>query len=259
MTIRRSLFSFLLLIIFAGVLPAQETDREAFTIEGSIGAWWIRPAGHVLSNGTIVDLRSDLGMSSKHARPLLRATLKPTRKNRLVFETVPYKFEGNQALTRSFTFNNVTYTVQDRIASRADVNYVFGGYQRDLISTGMGHGGVLGGVAYLDGDASVRSETRGLSGTESARLPFPLIGGEFRVFPGPGGHLNVNGEVKGLPLGGYGHYIHTAIHAGISFGTHITAQVGYSYLNADVHEKNNGDGFKLDFRGPVISIQFRDR
>jgi len=249
----------LFVFVFVTAVHAQDTDREAFTIEGSAGMWWIRPYGHVLSNGNRVDLRSDLGMTSKRGRPIIRATLKPSRKNRIVLETIPYRLEGNQALTRSFTFSNVTYTVQDRIVSRADVNYFFGGYQRDFFSGDSGHGGVLAGVAYLDGDADVRSETRGLSGTEAAKVPFPLIGGEFRVFPAPGGHLNVNAEVKGLPLGSYGHYLHTVANVGLSLGTRVTAQFGYSYLNADVHERNNGDGFKLDFRGPVISIQFRDR
>jgi hypothetical protein len=198
-------------------------------------------------------------MNSRRNSPYLRATFKPSRKNRIVFETVPYRLEGNQPLTRSFTFSNVTYTVQDRIASRADVNYFFGGYQRDFFSNNLGHGGFLAGVAYLDGDADVRSETRGLSGTESAKVPFPLIGGDFRVFPAPRAPIKINAEVKGLPLGSYGHYVHTVINVGINLGSRLTAQLGYSLLNADVHEKNNGDGFKLDFRGPVISIQFRDR
>ena len=46
---------------------------------------------------------------------------------------------------------------------------------------------------------------------------------------------------------------------GVSLGHNLTAQVGYAYVNADVHEKNNGDGFRLNFRGPLLSIQFRDR
>ncbi len=252
-------FSLLLFFVFAGAAEAQDANREDFTVEGTVAAWWIRPSGDVISNGNRVDLRTDLGIASRHASPYIHVTLKPSSKNRIVFETVPYRLEGNQALTRSFTFSNVTYTVQDRISSRADVNYFFGGYQRDFVSGNAGHGGLLAGVGYIDGDTSVKSQTRGLSGTESAKAPFPLIGGEFRVFPAPGGYFNINGEVKGLPLGSYGHYVHTVINFGVGLGAHLTAQVGYSYLNADVHEKNNGDGFRLDFHGPVISIQFRDR
>jgi hypothetical protein len=167
--------------------------------------------------------------------------------------------DGNQQLTRSFTFNGVTYTNQDRIASEADINYFFGGYQRDLFSGTMGHAGFVTGIGYFDGDANVRSQTRGLQGTESAKIPFPLIGGEFRVFADPGRRFNVNAELKGLPLGGYGHYAQTVVNIGVLLNPNLTAQVGYAYLNTDIHEKNNGDGFKLNFRGPVISIQFRDR
>ena len=251
--------SLLFLLLFTVSAQAQTADHEAFTVEGTVSAWFLQPSGNVLSNGNRVDFHSDLGLPSRHTSPWVRAILKPSRKNRVVFETIPYRLDGNKQLTKSFTFSNVTYTVQDRIASTAHVNYFFGGYQRDLFSTSRGHGGVLAGVGYFDGEASVKSETRGLQGAESAKVPFPIIGGEFRIFPAAGGHLNINGEVKGLPLGSYGHYAHAVFNLGIGLGPNLTAQVGYSYLNADVHEKNNGDGFKLGFRGPVISIQFRDR
>jgi hypothetical protein len=250
---------FLLFLLFTSPLLAQDSDREAFTVEGTVAAWFSRPSGTVISNGIDVDLRSDLGMSSRHTSPYIRAIFKPTPRNRVVFETVPFRLEASQALTRSFTFSNVTYTVQDRISSRANVNYFFGAYQRDFVSGDTGHAGLLAGVGYLDGDADVKSETRGLQGTESAKIPFPLFGGEFRTFPAPRGYFNINGEIKGVPLGGYGHYIHTVINVGVGLSRNLTAQIGYSYLNADIHEKNNGDGFKLNFRGPVLSIQFRDR
>jgi hypothetical protein len=250
----------LLLVMFFRVTAyAQDNDREAFTVEGTVSAWFLHPSGDVISNGNRADLRTDLGISSHHTSPYIRAILKPSRKDRVVFETAPYRLDGNQQLTRSFTFNGVTYTIQDRIASEADINYFFGGYQRDLFSGTMGHAGFVTGIGYLDGDANVRSQTRGLQGTESAKIPFPLIGGEFRVFADPGRRFNVNAELKGLPLGGYGHYAQTVVNIGVLLNPNLTAQVGYAYLNTDIHEKNNGDGFKLNFRGPVISIQFRDR
>jgi hypothetical protein len=259
MRIRIALGLQAVLILFTLTANAQEPDREEFTVEGTVAAWFLHPAGAVISNANRVDLEADLGIKSRHTSPYIRAILKPSRKNRVVFETIPYRFEGNQQLSRSFTFNGVTYTVQDRLASEADVNYFFGGYQRDLVSGAAGHAGLLAGVGYLDGDANVRSQTRGLQGTESAKIPFPLVGGEFRVFPDPRTRFNVNAEVKGLTFGTYGHYFQTVANVGVSLGRNLTAQAGYAYLNADIHEKNNGDGFRLNFRGPVISIQFRDR
>ena len=259
MTLCRSFGLLLLLVLFSVTAHAQDNDRETFTVEGTVAAWFLHPSGDMISNGNRVDLRTDLGISSRHTSPYIRAILKPSHKNRVVFETVPYRLKGDQQLTRSFTFNGVTYTIQDRIASEANVNYFFGGYQRDFVSGNMGHAGVLTGVGYLDGDANVKSQTRGLQGTESAKIPFPLIGGEFRVFLDPRGLVNFNAEVKGLPLGGYGHYADALVNVGLSLSPNLTAQVGYAYLNADIHEKNNGDGFKLNFRGPIISIQFRDR
>src|SRR5436190_7822712 len=254
---RRCLFW--VLFLFSCTAYAQDNDREAFTVEGTVSAWFLHSSGDVISNGNRIDFRTDLGISSRHTSPFIHVILKPRRKDRIVFETIPYRLEGNAQLTKSFTFNGVTYTIQDRVASEANVNYFFGAYQRDLVSGSMGHAGLQAGVGYLDGDANVKSQTRGLQGSESAKIPFPLIGGEFRVFPDSRGHLNVNADVKGFPLDGYGHYFQTVVNVGVSLSHNLTAQVGYAYVNGDVHEKNNGDGFRLNFRGPVISIQFRDR
>jgi len=255
---RRCLFCVLFLLSTATAY-AQDNDREAFTVEGTASAWFLHPSGDVISNGNQIDFRSDLGISSRHTSPFIRAILKPRRKDRIVFETIPYRLEGNAQLTKSFTFNGVTYTIQDRVASEANVNYFFGAYQRDLVSGNLGHAGLQAGIGYLDGDANVKSQTRGLQGTESAKIPFPQVGGEFRVFPDPRGHFNVNADVKGFPLGSYGHYFQTVVNVGLTLRRNLTAQAGYAYVNGDIHETNNGDGFKLNFRGPVISIQFRDR
>jgi hypothetical protein len=259
MNLLRLFCSLLFLVLFTIAASAQDNDHEAFTVEGTVAAWFLHPAGDVISNGNHIDFRNDLGISEHHTSPFIRAILKPSRKNRVVFETIPYRLEGNSQLTKSFTFNGVTYTIQDRVASEANVNYFYGGYQRDLVSRGMGHAGLQAGIGYIDGDANVKSQTRLLQGTESAKIPFPLVGGEFRVFPDPRGHLNLNADIKGFPLGSYGHYFQTGFNVGLSLGPNLTAQAGYAYVNADVHEKNNGDGFRLNFRGPMISIQFRDR
>src|SRR5262245_11250211 len=134
---------FLSMLIFASVSPAQDENREDFRVEGTIGPMWISPAGNILSNGTRVDLRSDLGFASNQAALLVRAVFKPTRKNRLLFETIPYRLDGSQSLTRNFTFGGVTYSFSDRITSEARINYLFGGYQYDVLSGDNGHVGIL--------------------------------------------------------------------------------------------------------------------
>src|SRR5688572_2472990 len=78
------------LIVLATPLYAQE-EREAFTVEGTVAAWLLRPSGNVLSNGNAIDLRTDFGMSSRRTSPYIRVIFKPSQKNRAVFETIPYR------------------------------------------------------------------------------------------------------------------------------------------------------------------------
>src|SRR5262245_32809403 len=82
-----------LLLLFSVTAWSQDIDHEAFTVEGTVSAWFLHPAGDVISNGNLIDLRTDLGVSSRHTSPFIRAILKPSRKNRIVFETIPYRME----------------------------------------------------------------------------------------------------------------------------------------------------------------------
>src|ERR1051326_3324337 len=90
-------------LFFTVAAYTQDTNREAFTVEGTVAAWFLDPSGDVISNGNRVDLRTDFGISSRHTSPFIHVILKPSRKNRVVFETVPYRLQGNAQLTRSLT------------------------------------------------------------------------------------------------------------------------------------------------------------
>jgi len=118
----------------------------------------------------------------------------------------------------------------------------------------MGHAGFLTGIGYLDGDANVKSQTRGLQGT-NRKDPLPSHRGEFRVFPDPRGHLQSEARGQRPSLGGLRSLRSCRRQRRLVFRPQpYTAQVGYAYLNADIHERTTATGFKLDFRGPVISI-----
>jgi hypothetical protein len=170
-------------------------------------------------------------------------------------EGVPYRLEGKNTLSRQVTYAGRTYTVQEPIAASAEVNYVFGGYQYDFISRERGHLGALGGVAYLDASGTIRSTRVPISATESERLALPLAGLEFRVFATR--LVNVNGEVKGMSIGRFGHYVQGSLNLGIRLARWATLQGGYMILDTEVHNRGRTVAFSPRFTGPVLSLQFR--
>jgi hypothetical protein len=256
----KSILAVVGILLVSPALTAQENDFEDFRVEFTGMAWLLRPGGTITSQQFAVDLRTDLGLTQNEPHFFGKLVLKPGRKHRILIEGIPYRLSGDTVLNREVRIGGVAYSVQQRIASATELNYVFGGYQYDFVSRENGHVGVLGGVGYMDADARATAVEVGVTASTSARAPYPLVGGEFRVYPVPGRNLlNVNGEIKGMNFGDFGRYLQGTLNAGVSVGRHITVQAGYAFLDADVHNRQRTEGVAPSFHGPVFSIQFRDR
>jgi len=118
----------------------RKDNYESFLIEFTPSYWLVNSSGKAQSGTDSVDLRSDLGVRKNTSEFLGKVTLKPFRKHRLVFEGAPFRFSGRNNLNRTFTFAGQTYVAQDQITFKAQINYLFGGYQYDVVS--LRHGSV---------------------------------------------------------------------------------------------------------------------
>lgn len=251
---RVSLFTvFLALPVFA------QSDPEAFHVEVTADAWRTGVQGTLQSLGVPIDLRTDLNLANTSTF-FGRFVLKPARRHRIIVEGAPYSFDGRNLLSRGITYNGRTYDIQDTIVSHADLTYVFGGYQYDFLSRPQGHLGIEGGGAYLNATGTIQSATTGVSATRNQTLGIPLAGINARVFPIKGkSWISISGDVKGMALGGYGHYVQAEILGGVG-ARGFTVQAGYMILDADIHESGsspNAAGIAPTIRGPVFGIQFR--
>lgn len=160
-------------------------------------------------------------------------------------------------MTRQFTFAGQRYTVQDRVTSQADITYLFGGYQFDIVSKPRGHFGLQAGVGYVNATGELHDQTFGFTGTETQTFPFPVAGAEFRGFPLRSPIIQISGELKGMALGDYGHYLDGSLNVGAGIGRHLTLLVGYRIVDADIHRQDQTRGITPRFGGPVFSLQVR--
>lgn len=251
----------LLFLSYLPELPAQTADLETFRFEVTASAWHTHASGQVQAGAFPIDLRSDLNLADRFTF-LGHLTIKPALRHRILVEGSPFEFTGRNLLARAVEYGGTVYSVQQTLASKAELTYLYGGYQYDLLSRTQGHLGVQAGVAYLDANGTLRGEETGITATKSQRIGIPLVGAEFRTFLLPGRRLlNVNADVKGMPLGDYGHYVQAVAQVGVSFGR-LTIQGGYGILDAEVYENTNNpvrSGISLRVTGPVISLQVRDR
>jgi hypothetical protein len=250
----------LLAVLLLTLPAAAQEDFENFRLELTASAWLVSPSGAIQSGIIPVDLRRDLELEQSKPHFFGRLVVKPARRHRLTIEGIPYRLNGAANVSRQIVFAGRTYNLQDFVTSRADIDYVAGSYQFDIVSRPQGHFGLLAGVGFVNATGTLTSRNFGFSGTERQSFPFPQVGAEGRAWLLPHRNLlEIDGELKGMSLASYGHYLQFAVHGGVSVGRHLTIQAGYMLANADVHRQDNTRGFNPTFQGPIFGLQVRDR
>ncbi len=231
---------------------------ELFRVEITGSAWLVNPGGTIQASGTPIDLVSDLGVQQQQPTFYGKFVFKPTRRQRIVVEGTPFALAGNNTVDRTLVYRGETFHVSDTVHSNANLTYVFGGYQYDVLSGPAGHLGFSAGGAYLGATGTILSVTTSTTASKTEMIGLPLAGSEFRIFPIPGRHwLDVDGEIRGMGFGSYGYYTEAAGNAGAWFG-HLGFQAGYRAVNADLHETGNGgSGITVRLKGPIFSVVFK--
>jgi hypothetical protein len=249
-----------LAVLLLTLPAAAQEDFEKFRVELTASAWLVSTSGTIQSGIVPVDLRRDLQIEQSQPHFFGKLVVKPARRHRLMVEGIPYRLNGAAAIARQIVFAGRTYNIQDFVTSMADIDYVAGAYQFDIVSGPQGHLGLLAGVGFVNATGSLVSRNFGFSGSEHQSFPFPQVGAEGRAYLLPHRNLlEIDGELKGMSLASYGHYLQFAVHGGVSIGHRLTIQAGYMRADADVHRQDHTRGFSPTFHGPIFGIQLRDR
>jgi hypothetical protein len=244
----------LLLPFLTCALAAQEPPPR---LEVNALVWRTSLRGTFQSGIIPVDLRSDLAMRSNwqfHGSALIRIA----GRHRLVVEGSPLTFSGENLLARSITYGGRTYQIRETVGSSADLTTAFVGYQFDALSRTRGHLGLRAGAEYLDAAGLLVSRSSGVSASDGYRVGIPLAGleGRIRIVPG---WFDAGGEIQGMALGGYGHYVQGSASVGVGPGR-VQLRAGYRWLDADVGENTsaaNRIGVAARIGGPVLGITVR--
>ena len=202
-----------------GQVLTPDRGPEDFRIEITGSAWLLDSGGYIQSNAGPIDLVNDLGVQQQQPTFYGKLVFKPARKHRIVIEGTPFQLSGLNTVGRTVVYRGQTFTVNQTLQSSADLTYVFGGYQYDLVSGRQGHFGLSVGGAYLSATGLIRSVQTGVVGTRSETVGLPLAGAEFRLFPIRGHKIfEIDGGVRGMAFGDYGHYIEGTGEGGICVG-----------------------------------------
>jgi hypothetical protein len=253
---RRFIFLSITFLAASALFGQSHEGAEDFRIEFTGSAWLTGPTGTIQTSGTPINFVTDLAAGAQQARFYGRLVFKPTRKQRIVVEGSPVSFSGVNTINQSFVFLNKTYNVSQTVATNANVNYVFGGYQYDPFTGRYGHLGFQTGVAYVGVQGTLNGIQSGITETKKFQAPVPLIGIEGRIFPIP--HMKLvefEGMIRGITAGGYGYFIEGGASGGLRYRA-FSLLAGYREMFANVHQESaNPNGVALRLKGPIFSAQ----
>ncbi len=245
---------------FLGAACSAQTSEgpENFRIEVTGSAWILDTGGRIQANGSPIDLVNDLGAQQQQPTFYGQLVFKPGPRHRIIVEGTPFNIHGNNTIDRTVSYRNQLFNVSQAVQSTANLTYFFGGYQYDVLSGSMGHLGFSAGAAYLSATGTIQALQTNTVASKSEVIGLPLAGAEFRIFPIRGHRiLEVDGGMRGMGFGGYGHYVQANGNAGVGLGP-ITVQAGYRAVNTDLHQdKNGGSGLSARLRGPIFSLMYR--
>ena len=226
-------------------------------VEITASYWPVHTNGIIQASGTPIDLRSDLGVEQNVATFAGKLDLRLGRRQWIRVEGVPFRLTGQQDLSRTITYRGRVFSFADRVASDASLDYVYAGYQFDVISTPRVRFGLEAGGAYLNATGAIASQVTNLTASKSQKVGLPLAGASFRAVPIHGlVDVEIGGELKGMAVGRYGSFFQTGASVGVGRG-HVFVEGGYRLIKADIHDAAGANTVAPTFRGPVISLYFR--
>jgi hypothetical protein len=248
-------------ILLTGPLPgsaliAQDAPSKVFRYEVTVTWLGLTPRGNVLTNSNRVDFVEDLGIDRMQSQLGFQAMVKPWYRGGIFLEFIPYRFNGEQTITKSFRFGGVTYPVNERVTAKATLNYFSLGYQYDMIQRQRLGLGLQTGVAYMGVRAQASSPSAGPAEV-NRDIPFPLVGLVGQYTPGEKSSFSIRGEARGMTFGSYGNYFDVGGNVAYHLSRNVSLEVGYRVVDGEGHHATRGA--QLNFRGPSIAVRFYDK
>lgn len=246
------------LLCFAALLCLPLAAQADEMLSLKVGYQNLTPSGQFASRegvvNTVIDLENDFGIDEE-AEVVAEAALQ-LGAFRLSAGYMPLNYSGTSTLARSITFNGRTFTASEQATGSLDVDLFDLGLTWYLVNIDdlpvrLQLGPELS-VKVFDGEASIVSQTTGLSEAVSGTAPVPTLGLRARVGLGDmlslvgrvgyveykdNSFLDADGQVEFSPIPMFGIF------------------AGYRYLDLEVDE---GDLFvDATFDGPYGGVLVR--
>ncbi len=165
--------------------PQPSAPGESYRVEVGFAFWSPNPGLVIRFDapagvGSDVDFVEEFGIASKRFREF-RVTLKPVRKHKIRFDYVPFKYDAEATIQRTFVFGGQQYTVGAPASTAVTWDLWKFGYEWDFVSGATGFAGLVVDLKYSKVAAEISSPGLGTAFAE-ANAAVPGIGGIARGY-----------------------------------------------------------------------------
>lgn len=236
----------------------QASGPEDYHVELGVMFWQPDPE-LTLTTGDVnvgtVDFVQEFGIGKERFRDV-RAVLKGGR-HKVRFGYTPIRYDQDAVLTRTITFQNVTFPVT--ADANANINwdvYRFG-YEFDIISRDRGFLGIVGELKYnkvkadVTATGPVQGSVQTLTASVDEKPPIPTVGVAARGYLAK--YVSVSGEFTAFKYENdefIGKFYDFDIQATAHLGRNLGASVGYRSLDVDFLV--DGDAGTMKMKGPYV-------
>ncbi|MGH9349066.1 MAG: hypothetical protein ACRD26_17555 [Vicinamibacterales bacterium] len=236
-------------------VPPPPAPGEDYKVELGLAFWSpepdlvirfddpVGPAGA----GSDVDFVQEFGIAKKRFTEV-RATIKPGRKHKIRFDYVPFKYDADATIQRTFVFGGRQFTVGVPASTAVTWDLWKFGYEWDFVSGQTGYAGLVVDLKYSKVSAEISSPGLGAELAE-ANAPVPGIGGIARGYFTE--NVSVTGEFTAFKVFDRiseeidGTFYDFDVYGMVNFGRNFGLQGGYRSITVDYLREEDAGALKM--------------
>jgi hypothetical protein len=217
----------------------QLAPGEDYHVEFGVAFWSPEPElvlrFDTLAGDSDIDFVEEFGIEKERFIEF-RATIKPGRKHKIRIDYVPFKYDAEATIQRTFVFGGREFTIGVDAAADVEWDLWKFGYEWDFVSRTAGFAGLVIDLKYNKVSAEVSAAGLG-SELEEVRAPVPGIGGIGRVYLTR--DVSVTGEFTAFKIldsfseEADGTFYDFDIYSTANIGRNVGIQAGYRSITVD--------------------------
>jgi hypothetical protein len=186
-------------------------------------------------HGDLLDAKQDLGITDTSTFQIF-AVVQLGLGQRLRGSYTKVDYSGNTFAPRPFTFNGVSYGMNNQVLTTIKGAYYQAAYENDFIKRSTGYLGFTIGGELWSGTTSITAPEFGLASAADVSVPVPTVGLTGRVYQGK---FSFGGDASGLTIGdrGTAYDLNGAVQFHIS--DHLALEGGYRYVHINGQDNLN--------------------